>query len=91
MRRLQAKSKMQTAVLDDLLYADDIEKNASKERKMPEAIDRVSQACNNYVNQHEMVVLQPTPGKPCSETTITPNGQSLQIVDKFTYLGSTRY
>ena len=39
---------MQTAVLDDLLCADDIGKNASKERKMPEAIDRVSQACDNY-------------------------------------------
>ena len=35
------------------------------------------------------VVHQPEPGKPYSEPTITVNGQKLQVVDKFTYLGST--
>ena len=35
------------------------------------------------------VVHQPAPGKPYSEPTITVNGQKLQVVDKFTYLGST--
>ena len=46
--RLQAKSKVQTGVLDELLYADEMAKNASTERKMQEAMDRVSQTCNNY-------------------------------------------
>ena len=32
---------------------------------------------------------QPAPGKPYSEPTITVNGQRLQAVDKFKYLGST--
>ena len=47
-RRLQAKFKVQTDVLDELLYADDMAKNAKTEKKMQEAMDRVSQACDNY-------------------------------------------
>ena len=35
------------------------------------------------------VVHQPAPGKPYSEPSITVNGQKRQVVDKFTYLGST--
>ena len=35
------------------------------------------------------VVYQPAPGKPYKEPTITVKGQLLQVVDKFTYLGST--
>ena len=35
------------------------------------------------------VVYQLAPGKPYKEPTITVKGQRLQVVDKFTYLGST--
>ena len=35
------------------------------------------------------VVYQPVPGKPYKEPTITVKGQRLQVVDKFSYLGST--
>ena len=35
------------------------------------------------------MVYQPAPGKPYKEPTITVKGQRLQMVDKFTYLGST--
>ena len=53
----------------------------------------MSEACDNSqltisTNKPE-VVYQPAPGKPYSEPTITVNGQKLQVVDKFTYLGST--
>ena len=34
------------------------------------------------------MVYQPAPGKPYNEPTITVKGQRLQVVDKFTYLGS---
>ena len=93
LRRLQAKTKVQTDVLDELLYADDMDKNANTEAKMQRAMDQVSQSCDNYdltISTKKTEVLhQPAPGKPYNEPTITVNGQKLKIVDKFTYLGST--
>ena len=75
LRRLQAKSKVQTDVVDKLLNADDLAENAKSEEKIS--------------TKKTEVVHQPAPGKPYSEPTITVNGQKLQVVDKFTYLGST--
>ena len=93
LRRLQAKSKVQTDVVDKLLYADDRAENAKSEEKMQGAVDRMSKACDNFQltisTKKTEVVHQPAPGKPYSEPTITVNGQKLQVVDKFTYLGST--
>ena len=93
LRRLQAKSKVQTDVDDKLLYADDLAENAKSEEKMQGAVDRMSKACDNFQltisTKKTEVVHQPALGKPYSEPTITVNGQKLQVVDKFTYLGST--
>ena len=47
LRRLQAKTKVQTDVLDEPLY-DDMHKNVSSEAKMQRAMDQVSQSCDNY-------------------------------------------
>ena len=49
LRRLQAKTKVQTDVLDELPYANDMNKNASSEAKMQRAMDQVSQSCDNYI------------------------------------------
>ena len=56
-----------------------------------EALDRVSQACDNYdinvsTKTKTEVMCQPASGKPYLKQTITVNGQKLQVVDKFTYL-----
>ena len=60
---------------------------------MQGAVDRMSKACDNFQltisTKKTEVVHQPAPGKPYSEPTITVNRQKLQVVDKFTYLGST--
>ena len=48
LRRLQAKTKVQTDVPDELLYADDMDMNATTEAKMQRAMDQVSQSCDNY-------------------------------------------
>ena len=93
LRRLQAKSKVQTAVLDGFLFAGDMAKSASTEEKMQKGVGQVSDSCDSYdltisIKKTE-VVYQPAPGKPYKETAITVKGQRLQVVDKFTYLGST--
>ena len=62
---------------------------------MQGAVDRMSKACENFQltitcsTKKTEVVHQPAPGKLYSEPTITVNGQKLQVVHKFTYLGST--
>ena len=90
---LQAKSKVQTEVLDEFLVDDDMAKGASTEEKMQKGVDQVSDSCDSYdlticIKKTE-VVYQPAPGKPYKEPTITVNGQRLEVVDKFTYLGNT--
>ena len=55
-------------------------------------VDRMSKACDNFLTistKKTEVVQKPAPGKPYSEPTITVDGQKLQVVAKFTYLGST--
>ena len=44
LRRLQAKTKMQTDVLDVFLYADGMDKNASSDAKMQGTLDQVSKS-----------------------------------------------
>ena len=89
LRKLKAKSKVQTETLDGFLYADDMAKGAPTEEKM----QKVSDSCDSYdltisIKKTE-VVYQPAPGNPYKEPTTTLKGQRLQVVDKFTYLGST--
>ena len=93
LRRLQAKSKMQTKVLDEFLFANDMAKGAPTEVKMQTGVDQVSDSCDSNdltlsIKKTEGIY-QPAPGKPYKEPTITVKGQRLQVVDKFTYLGST--
>ena len=65
LRRLQAKSKVQTDVVDKLLYTDDLAQNAKSEENG--AVDRVSTACDNFqlsISTKKTEVLhQPAHGK----------------------------
>ena len=93
LKRLQAKSKVQTEVLDEFLFADDMANGATTKEKMQKGVDQVSDSCDNYdltisIKKTE-VVYQSAPGKPYKEPTVTVKGQRLQVVDNFTYLGST--
>ena len=84
---------VQTKVLDEFLFADDMAKGAPTEEKMQKGLDQVSDSCDSYDLTNSIkkteVVYQPAPGKPYKKPTITVKGQRLQVVDKFTYLGST--
>ena len=87
LRRLQAKSKMLTEVLDEFLFADDMTKGAPREEKMQKGVDLVSDSCDSYnltisIKKTE-VVYQPAPSKPYKEPTNTVKGQRLKVVDKF--------
>ena len=48
--------------------------------------------CDSYdltISIKKTVVYQTAPGKPHKEPTFTVKGQRLQLVEKFTYIGST--
>ena len=80
-------------MLDEFLFADNMAKGAPTEEKMQKRVDQVSDLCDSYdltisIKKTE-VVYQPAPGKPFKEPTIIVKGQRLQVVDKFTCLGST--
>ena len=74
LRRLQAKSKVQTEVLDEFLFADDMAKAAPTEEKMQKSVDQISDSCDNYdltisIKKTE-VVYQAEPGKPYKEPSL---------------------
>ena len=89
LRRLQAKTRVQTDVLDELLYADDMDKNASSEAKSngpwinshSHALTLISQSTKKTEVAH-----QHAPGKSYNVST---NGQKRRVVDIFNYHGST--
>ena len=67
-------------------------KGVPTEENKQKRVDHVSDFCDKYdliisIKKTE-VASQPAPGKPYKEPTITVKDQRLQVVDKFTYLGS---
>ena len=48
LRRLQAKSKVQTEMLDEFLFVGDMAKGAPTEEKMQKGMDQVSDSCDSY-------------------------------------------
>ncbi|XP_035658037.1 uncharacterized protein LOC118403431 [Branchiostoma floridae] len=93
LRRLQAKTKVKTDIVRDLLFADDCALNAGSEPSMQHSVDNFSNGCNNFgltISTKKTEVLHlPAPGKPYVEPTITVNNKKLNVVSRFTYLGST--
>ena len=84
---------MLTEVLDEFLFADDMAKGPLTEDKMQKGVEQVSDSRDSYdltisINTTEEIY-QPAHGTPYKGPTITVKGERLQVVDKFTYLGST--
>ena len=92
-RRLQAVTKVKETVLRDFLFADDCALNASDEHEMQVEMDSLSAACNNFgltiSTKKTEVMFQPAPVNQYHEPQISVNGQTLQAVETFIYLGST--
>ena len=65
---MQAKSKVQTEVLDEFFFADDMAKGAPTDEKKHNGVDQVSDSCDSYdltisIKKTE-VVYQPAARKP---------------------------
>ncbi|XP_060761994.1 succinate dehydrogenase cytochrome b560 subunit, mitochondrial isoform X1 [Neoarius graeffei] len=88
-----SKQKTKVKSINELLFANDCALNATTEADMQCSVDKFAEACNNFgltiSTKKTEVMHQPAPGRPYIEPNITINGQRLNVVDKFTYLGST--
>jgi hypothetical protein len=93
LRRLRAVTKVKETIVRDFLFADDCALNANTEPEMQAIMDKFSASCTNFgltINAKKTEVMhQPAPRTLYSDPCITVNGQRLQAVDQFTYLGST--
>ena len=85
---LEVKPKIQTDVLDELLYADGVAKNILTDKKQ-EPMDRISQICDNCdltirKKKNEIGYSQDLESPKWSkmEPTITVTRQTLQVIDK---------
>lgn len=93
LRRLKAKTKTFTALIRELLYADDADFVAHSEKDMQEIMDRFSSACTAFgltiSIKKTKVMFTPPPGTAYVEPSIYVNNERLEVVDTFIYLGST--
>ena len=76
-------------MLDELLNADDMDKNASSEAKTQRAMDKVSQSCDNYDITISTKKTEVVHFNQHLENRTMNQPSKLKVVDKFTYLGST--
>nr|VZH98236.1 unnamed protein product [Spirometra erinaceieuropaei] len=89
------QSRVSTATVHELLFADDCALNTTSEEEMQRNMDLFSAACENFglvINTQKTVVMHQPP--PNSATAPNPpqinvNGTQLQVVENFPYLGST--
>ena len=93
LRRLKAKTKVRSDTIHDLLFADDCALNAGSEADLKHSVEKFSSACSNFgltiSTKKTEVLYQPAPGKPYVEPNISINGEKINTVNRFTYLGST--
>nr|VZI25059.1 unnamed protein product [Spirometra erinaceieuropaei] len=95
-RRMNFQSRVSTATVHELLFADDCALNTTSEEEMQRSMDLFSAACENFglvINTQKKVVMhQPPPNSataPNAPPQISVNGNQLQVVENFPYLGST--
>ena len=73
LRKLQAKTKMETNIVKEFLFADVNALNATTKVNMQDSVDKFSMACYNYFltisTKKTEVMHQPAPGKTSSPTS----------------------
>nr|VZH94992.1 unnamed protein product [Spirometra erinaceieuropaei] len=94
-RRINFQSRVSTATVHELLFADDCALNTTSEVEIQRSMDLFSAACENFglvMNTQKTVVMhQPPPSSATAPNApqINVNGTQLQVVENFPYLGST--
>ena len=86
--RLRAKTKTKRVLIRELLYADDAALVAHSEVHLQNLCERFAKACNDFsmtINLKKTVVMSLGTSSP---PRILINGSPLNVVDKFSYLGS---
>ena len=87
--RLRAKSKTQSSLLRDFLFADDAALVAHSESNLQIMMDQLSHACKVFkltISVKKTVIL---PQENTEKGHIMLDGKELETVDRFCYLGST--
>nr|VZI41714.1 unnamed protein product [Spirometra erinaceieuropaei] len=97
-RRMNFQSRVSTATVHELLFADDCALNTTSEEEMQRSMDLFSATCENFglvINTQKTVVMhQPPPHSATAHNAspqISVNGTQLQMVEDFPYLDSTLF
>nr|VZI29517.1 unnamed protein product [Spirometra erinaceieuropaei] len=92
-RRMHFQARVSTTTAHELLFADGCALNATSEGDMRRSMDLFGTACDNLglviITERTVAMHQPPPDATYNAPQINLNGAQLQIVDNFTYLGST--
>nr|VZI07180.1 unnamed protein product [Spirometra erinaceieuropaei] len=95
-RRMHSQSRVSTTTVHELLFADDCALNTASEEDMQRSMDLFSAACANcglVIYTQKTVVMHQTPPNsataPNAPPQISVNVTKLQVVENFSYLGST--
>ncbi|BHF73543.1 hypothetical protein SprV_0401662400 [Sparganum proliferum] len=93
-RRMRFQSRVSTITVHELLFAEDCTLNTTSEGDMQRSMDHFSAACENFgliINTENTVVMhQPPPNTALNKAPqISVKETQMQVVDNFTYLGST--
>nr|VZI00152.1 unnamed protein product [Spirometra erinaceieuropaei] len=95
-KRMHFQSRVSTATVYELLFADDCVLNVYAEGDMQRRMDLFCAVCVNFglvINLEKTVVMHQAPpntAPPPNAPQISVNGTQLQVVDNFTYLDSTK-
>ena len=78
LRKLQARIKVKTDIVNEFLFVDDCALNATTNANTQNSVDKFSMACDNFCltisTKNTEVMHQPAPGKPYVEPNITIKG-----------------
>ena len=86
--RLRAKTRTRTVLIRELLFADDAALVSHTEQGLQELVDAFASACRDFGLTISLKKTQILTQSVASPPAITIEGQALDVVEEFTYLGS---